>query len=96
MSNKNKEINKVVMFSFVQLIYLISFLIDWKHTKEDKHFDNFDLLIHGLNSFAIILLLYYYYYHDDIMSFKVKFVVLVIVIILNIDLFLYFHKTKSQ
>lgn len=96
MSNKNTEINKVVMFSFVQLIYLISFLIDWKHTKDDKQFDNFDLFIHGLNSFAIILLLYYYYYHNDMKSFKIKFVVLVIVLILNIDLFLYFHKVKSQ
>ena len=52
MSNKifkNKETIKTIMFIFVQIVYLTSFFVDWHHTKKDDQFDNYDLLIHGLN-----------------------------------------------
>jgi hypothetical protein len=99
MSNKifkNKETNKTIMFIFVQIVYLTSFFVDWHHTKKDDQFDNFDLLIHGLNTLGILSLLYYYYYHNIMDSFKVKFIVLVIVLVFNFDLILYYYKGNSQ
>lgn len=99
MSNKifkhNKTI-KTIMFVFIQIVYLTSFFLDWKHTKEDKHFDNFDVLIHGLNTIGILSLLYYYHYHNNMDSFKIKLIVLMIVLVFNLDLFLYYKKVNSQ
>ena len=99
MSNKifqNKETIKTIMFIFVQLVYLTSFFVDWHHTKKDGQFDNYDLLIHGLNTLGILSLLYYYHYHNIMDSFKVKFIVLIIVLVFNFDLFLYYKKVSSQ
>ena len=99
MSNKilkNKETIKTIMFIFVQIVYLTSFFVDWHHTKKDNQFDNYDLLIHGLNTLGILSLLYYYHYHNIMDSFKVKFIVLIIVLVFNYDLFLYYKKVSSQ
>ena len=99
MSNKifqNKETIKTIMFIFFQLVYLTSFFVDWHHTKKDDQFDNYDLLIHGLNTLGILSLLYYYHYHNIMDSFKVKLIVLLIVLVFNLDLFLYYYKVNSQ
>ena len=99
MSNKifqNKETIKTIMFIFVQIVYLTSFFVDWHHTKKDGQFDNYDLLIHVLNTLGILSLLYYYHYHNIMDSFKVKFIVLIIVLVFNFDLFLYYKKVSSQ
>ena len=99
MSNKifqNKETIKTIMFIFVQIVYLTSFFVDWHHTKKDGQFDNYDLLIHVLNTLGILSLLYYYHYHNIMDSFKVKFIVLLIVLVFNFDLFLYYKKVSSQ
>ena len=99
MSNKifqNKETIKTIMFIFVQIVYLTSFFVDWHHTKKDGQFDNYNLLIHGLNTLGILSLLYYYHYHNIMDSFKVKFIVLIIVLVFNFDLFLYYKKVSSQ
>ena len=99
MSNKifqNTETIKTIMFIFVQIVYLTSFFVDWHHTKKDGQFDNYDLLIHGLNTLGILSLLYYYHYHNIMDSFKVKLIVLLIVLVFNLDLFLYYYKVNSQ
>jgi hypothetical protein len=84
------------MFSFVQLVYLTSFFIDWKHTKADNQFDNYDLLIHGLNLLGIVSILYYYHNHNIMDEFRIKFIILIIALVFNLDLILYYYKGNSQ
>ena len=48
------------------------------------------------NTIGILSLLYYYYYHNIMDSFKIKLIVLIIVLVFNLDLFLYFKKVNLQ
>jgi len=91
------QINRItLLYLVIECIFLLSFYLDWKHARLKGNIYPIDLVINFTNLLASFLMIIYHYHRADEHSLIIKFIVFIIVIIFNINLYLNYLKKKNK